>query len=233
MIALIDGDIVCYRAAAVTEGKDLGLAVWQAEVTLKRILQDIGATEHIIFLTGSDNFRYKVYPQYKANRRDIKRPEHWNPLKEHLVVNWNAEMTHGCEADDAIGIASNRNRSGTVVCSIDKDLRQLPGIHYNFVRQELDQVSEDEANYNLWFQALTGDRSDNIIGIQGVGKIGAGKILERAAGCRERYSDLVLDCYINNNALDRFIPNLQCLWIWRKRDDIWKATEKLELDLTL
>src|SRR3990167_2379460 len=139
MIALIDGDIVTYRCAAVCEEAGQGVAKWQADQLLTRILEDVDATDWKIFLSGDDNFRYKVYPDYKANRRDMVKPKHLELLREHLILDWNATIVNGYEADDALGIgASNQS----IICSIDKDLLQVPGHHYNFVKREIKQITE-------------------------------------------------------------------------------------------
>lgn len=230
MLALIDGDIVAYRAAAITEDTDLGLAIWQTETTLKRILEDVNASSHRIFLSGSDNFRYRVYPAYKANRIGKPRPKHWGPIKEFLITQWNAILTHGCEADDAIGVDVYGAQENSIVCSIDKDLQMLAGDHYNFVKREVTNVNETQASYNFWKQMLTGDRSDNIQGVPGIGKVRAERILASPRRC----SDAVLSEYLDVfNRVDEFNMNAQCLWIWRSRNDVWNAKEKLALDLTL
>lgn len=229
MLALVDGDIVAYRAAAITEDSDLGLAIWHTENTLKRILEDVNASSHRIFLTGSDNFRYRLYPAYKANRIGKPRPKHWGPIKEHLITQWNADLTHGCEADDAIGVAVYEAMQDTVVCSIDKDLQMLAGDHYNFVKREVTNVNETQANYNFWKQMLTGDRSDNIPGITGIGTVRAGRML----AVPESPERVVLEAYLEQANIVQFNQNAACLWIWRKQNDVWNASEKLGLDQTL
>lgn len=201
---------------------------------MKRILQDLNAQAFKIYLTGSDNFRYKIYPEYKANRKDKPRPRHWNALKEHLIVQWDAEMTNGCEADDAIGVdATSRRSDGAVVCSIDKDLRQIPGLHYNFVKQELNEVDEEEADRNFWMQMLTGDKSDNVPGFPGFGTVGAAKLLESSTKATRTRAEVVLEKYLEASTVQAFVRNGKCLWIWRKEGDIWNPTEKLGLDLVL
>jgi hypothetical protein len=77
-----------------------------------------------------------------------------------------AEVAFGMEADDLLGINQTKD---TIICTIDKDLRQVPGQHYNFVKDEIFTVSVQQGL--LWFytQMLTGDASDNVSGIRGIG----------------------------------------------------------------
>ena len=105
MKVLIDGDIVTYRAGFACENEDLAIALWQTDQLVHRIIAETNATEWQLFLTGSDNFRYKINPEYKANRKDAKRPKWLQQIREHLVMNWGASVTDGIEADDAMGIA--------------------------------------------------------------------------------------------------------------------------------
>lgn len=231
MHALIDGDIVAYRNAAICENHDKGLALWRVDDSIRRILSDINSSDFTIYLSGSDNFRYHVWPDYKANRRDKPVPKHLTACREHLLLTWNAEITHGYEADDAIGIAMQDD--GTTICvSIDKDLKQLAGQHYNFVQQDLFYVPENLAQRYFWEQMLVGDRSDNIQGIKGIGKVTAARLLNDACGGDNYYRDVVLAEYLHSSSYQQYQINGQLLWIWRKPNDIWTGA-KLALDLTL
>ena len=66
-----------------------------------------------------------------------------------------------------------------IICSPDKDvLKQVPGKHYNYSKQEWITTSEDDAWHFLWMQTLAGDSVDGIPGIPGIGAAKAAKILE-------------------------------------------------------
>jgi hypothetical protein len=60
----------------------------------------------------------------------------------------------------------------TIICSIDKDLRTIPGKHYNLDSGVVDEVTRHDAWHNFWSQVLTGDSTDNIEGLKGCGKVG-------------------------------------------------------------
>lgn len=227
MLALIDGDIVTYRCAAVNEDAAEGIAKWQADQLLNRILEEVNATNWKVFLSGDNNFRYAVFPEYKSNRRDMVKPKWLEQLREHLVVEWNAEICDGYEADDALGIESIRAGNAGVVCSIDKDLLQLPGNHYNFVKRAWSIVSTDEGWYNFYYQLLVGDATDNIKGCPGIGPVKASQRLEKKRGelalfqeCFKAYTEVYKE-----KGLEQLTLNAKLLYVWREENDEWALPE--------
>lgn len=175
-IALIDGDIITHRVGYTTENESEDIAAHRADDMLDGILIDTSASEFQVWLSDSaeNNFRYKIDPSYKANRAKLVKPKHYQFLKEHLIKTCDAKIALGMEADDALGINQN---SRSVICSIDKDLLQIPGEHYNFVKKEWSTISTYEAKLNFYRSILIGDVADNIKGIRGIGPAKAGKIL--------------------------------------------------------
>ena len=189
MHALLDADLLVYRIGFTTEDVDLGIATWRMSNLIEKILADTKATSYQLYLTASKDetaFRKKIYPEYKQNRK-APRPIHYEDLREFLLEHWNAELVHTIEADDAIGIAASRD--DCVIVSIDKDLLQIPGLHYNFVKEEFKTVTKLEGLRFFYQQCLTGDTADNVKGIPGIGPKKAEKILALAD---ELYDDL--DC---------------------------------------
>ena len=215
MIALIDGDIVAYRVACTLQEDDAeDFAYARTEDLVDQIITNSEADSFRIFLTGKDNFRYTVYPEYKAHRPKEK-PYWLQPIREYLVANFNAEVVNGQEADDALGI----NQTGdSIICSIDKDLLMIPGKHYNFVKDEFLEVDEFQGIYHFYKQCLMGDRSDNIKGIPKVGPKNAEKILANKLTEKELF-DAVRDAYGND---EEFIMNARVLWIRRNENEDWK-----------
>ena len=218
MKALLDGDIIAYRSAAAAEKFDVSVAIDWSNRLVEDILNATGATEYQVFLScpKEDNFRYKVDSQYKANRKDVVHPQHLAAAKGFLVTSWQAEMCKDHEADDALGV--NQKEDGTVICSIDKDLLQVPGHHYNFVKKLLINVTPDEGLYNFYTQTLVGDRSDNVIGVRGIGPVKAAQIL--GGLLPEEYYQTCKDLYAGD--VDRYHNNCKLLWVWRKPNDVWE-----------
>lgn len=229
MKALIDGDIVVYRAAASAEEDDQWIAQARADQMMQDILADTGSTSYSVYLTGSGNFRREIAPSYKANRPD-SRPKHWEAVREFLVTQHKAVVCNGFEADDQLGIDQDKTHGATVICSIDKDLLQIPGKHYNFVKKVFQDVTYDEGIKALYIQSLVGDRSDNIFGVQGIGPVKAEKALaellpeEYYEACRSLYNDD-----------ERYHLNMKLLYIWQKPNDVWEPPvfieENLKIDL--
>ena len=82
MLAIIDGDIICYRASASAEKDSEEIAIIRADAMVKDCVSIVGADEIKLFLTGSTNFRNDIYSEYKANRRDMARPKWLQQVRE-------------------------------------------------------------------------------------------------------------------------------------------------------
>ena len=221
MIALLDLDIFCYRVGFTTEEEPDYIAASRIDTMIEECLIAVQATEHKGFLTGSSNFRKDIYPEYKANRVQAK-PKHLNFLKDHLTANWGATQVEKLEADDLL--AMNQDYYGTngiystVLCSIDKDLLTVPGYHYNFVKKEFTTIDYLEGTKRFYKQFLTGDKADNIIGIAGIGPVGANKLIDHLTNELDMFN-IVKSIY---NDDERFLMNGRCLWMKRTAEDDWK-----------
>lgn len=148
---------------------------------------------------GRSNFRYEVATirPYKGNRKDARRPTHYDAIRSYLVDHWNAKLVEGWEADDEICIRAYEEKARrkeeafceegdkqqahqeVVIVSVDKDLQMIAGYHYNPVKGEKSLVSPATAMRNFYTQMLAGDDTDNIPGIYGVGPKTAEKMLEQ------------------------------------------------------
>lgn len=216
---LIDGDICIYRIGFTTQDDPVGIAMARMDTLIYRIYQ---GRDFQIYLTSTDhsNYRFNVYPDYKANRKAPK-PIWYEELRMHLLADWNAEMVFGMEADDALGIAQNND---TIICTIDKDLDQVPGKHYDFVKDVEYEVSEESAIRFFYFQILTGDTTDNIPGCKGIGPKKAGSALE-ACRTTEDYERTCAKLYrqaYGKDWYDRLVTYGQCLKIKRKENEpLW------------
>lgn len=223
MIALVDADIVAYRCAASAENEPIEVAIQRTDSLMREIIMMTEASSYKSFLSDSKTFRNDLYPYYKANRTQPK-PIHLKACREFLVSEWNAVFQSKLEADDLLGINQSNE---TIICSIDKDLLQVPGQHYNFVKKEFTTVTEQLGLFNFYYQLLVGDRTDNISGVDGIGDKKARRLLE---GCttEDEYFDIVREAY-NNDDLMYLYGRL--LWILREEGGIWnpKQIEKVSL----
>ena len=135
-----------------------------------------GCAQSRIFLTGSKNFRKRVAKTkpYKGNRVAPK-PVYYDEIRRYLIEVHGAEVQDYIEADDAIAVNLG---TGNVAVSIDKDLRQVPGWHWDWTKEpEPVLVFKDEADFRFWAQMLTGDITDNIPGLPKYGDVKAEQVL--------------------------------------------------------
>lgn len=133
--------------------------------------------DQTLFFTGKRNFRKEIFPSYKANRKGPK-PEFLADVTKHAVDHWNTVVCQGYEADDGICMAAyERGLDNVVIVSADKDFRQIPCEIFSTYSLTTVHPTEEEADYNFWKQALTGDSVDNIKGIPGIGPKKAEAIL--------------------------------------------------------
>lgn len=223
--ALIDADIVAYRCAASAEKEEEWVAHARVDELMRRILHQTAAPDYVAYLSGQDNFRYKVNPEYKANRKNAVDPIWRESCKLWLVEQWKAKIVNGCEADDALGIDHTRLNETSVICTIDKDLLQVPGYHYNFVKEQNILISPREGLFNFYWQLIMGDRTDNIFGFDGKARASVPKFLEPlyeelySSETEQEMFDLVRAKY---NDDERLLMNGACLYIQRYEGEDWR-----------
>lgn len=214
------------------ELEPVGNALHTAGLMLQSFLEDLQCNrdDTTVFLSGPNNFRYGVatYKPYKGNRDAAHRPTHEQALKDYLVRNWNAVYSVDQEADDDIGIAQYTawdQGEESIIVSLDKDLRMIPGMHFNFVKKESTVVNLRDANKNFWSQMVTGDTTDNIPGIPGAGPAAAKRLLAQpdhvqaiANEYKKAYSD---DWRKAMTEMGRL------LWIRRRPNEWWNIPEEV------
>lgn len=227
MIVLIDADIVCYRNAAVSEDQPEAVALRLTDQMMQDIINNSEADQYKSFLTGSltkypkvttPNFRNQINPEYKMNRKQAV-PRHLNVCRQFLIEEWNTVVTEGYEADDALGVEQDKTGVDgiydTCIASIDKDLLQIPGYHYNFVTGKMQQVSELDGIKWFYKQMLIGDSSDNVKGVDKIGSVKASKIIDPLEKEIDMYQTV---CSLYKD-VERFDINSDCLWIWRNMNE--------------
>lgn len=218
MIALIDGDILCYRIGFATQEESQDVAIRTMASFLEELVMfELNVSEWNTYLTGPTNFRndYAITAPYKGNRKGEK-PTHHGLLREYLELSWSGTVTEGIEADDAIAIDATTYGDESIIVSLDKDFDQVQGWHYNFVKKDKYYVQADEGLLNFYMQFLVGDRIDNIIGVKGIGPVKARKLLEDKTE-REMFEV----CVEELGSEERAIENGILLYLQRKEGEIW------------
>lgn len=66
----------------------------------------------------------------------------------------------------------------SIIVSLDKDMKTIPGKFYNFGTDELITVTKDQAKYNHMYQTLIGDVADGYPGCPKYGPVKAKKLLD-------------------------------------------------------
>ena len=152
----------------------------------KRHVKDI---EYHVLLSGPGNFRNDIatIKEYKGNRKEDYKPYWYQQIRNYLTTNWNGEVVEGREADDECSIRQRESGCAGVIATIDKDLDQVPGWHYNYHRKTFYEVGEDEAELLFYKQVLSGDPTDNIPGCLKIGTGRAATIIDTV------YSEYGLD----------------------------------------
>jgi len=117
---------------------------------LRKLLDDVYCADYLMAVKGPDNFRNLMYPEYKMNRHaDPDKHNAFVPsIRTLAVMEEYAIASDGREADDLIRIwAEQAKNAGDdyVICTIDKDLRCIPGKFWNMKHNRLDIISEEEA----------------------------------------------------------------------------------------
>lgn len=238
MIALLDADIICYEFGNMRDLETTELLAWPivrkfVDDRITQIVNDVDAAELELYLTGANNFRKNaatILP-YKGHRPEDK-PPHWQNIRDHLIENYDAKVVHGMEADDAVGIRQSETIQGdravshtqveTIICSRDKDLHMIPGWHYQWEcgKQAMRKwfVNDLEAIQFFYKQLLTGDATDNILGLFGVGsKAASVKAIDNTTDEYEMFT-VVADAYESRFGgwyYDAMLENAVLLWIMR------------------
>ena len=144
--------------------------------------------------------RRRLYPDYKITRKPA--PDDFHPQARRIMeivrkMGIPVLELEGYEADDILATAAARLASpelDVVLVSRDKDLDQLIGPHctlYDPMKDEIIDAAaiEREKGYRpdqaVEVQTLTGDSTDNIPGVPGVGPKTAGRLIARYGTAEE------------------------------------------------
>jgi len=198
MRLLLDSDMLLFRACSAAsfecELEDDIFVSWNDQAVARDIYwtavdelaHEAGCTsaDAVHCFTSRSQFRRDLFPGYKSARKTPK-PMGYKSLLQEIMSECDDQAMRGVafqfdqiEADDLIGIFADLHKEdGYVVCSGDKDLRQIPG-HHLWIEQDLFHVSDDEAQRHFYSQVLTGDSTDGIPGCPTVGAKTAGAIIK-------------------------------------------------------
>ena len=206
-VAHIDADFIAYMAAAdtvdeiqgVKPRKTLEEKKEKADSILDHQRRMVGAEHMKVHITppGStkgDRPAQAIQQEYQAVRKTSERPEHLDALRHHLGTKPESVVHLEQEADDGMAQAnySSMGPDGSwqksnlsVIVSKDKDLRMVPGLHWDWDNECVHCVGDPFGTLYwygegkskklrgwgtkwFWAQCLMGDTVDNIRGLPAV-----------------------------------------------------------------
>lgn len=226
-ISLIDGDSIIYLSVY---NKDPSYQKTYNDVFncidnyIKDILDKTESEHYSGFLTDG-SFRYRLAKQkpYKGNRALLLKPKYFNLAKAYLLDEYNFITMKDYEADDLCIMAHNTFKQNKeyepIICTPDKDLKQIASKFYDYKKQEIVELNEEDALKNLWKQVLTGDSGDNIPGLQGIGEVKANKLLENSTNYRDTVLEQYIKTYGEYAGIVNFTENYQLVKMVNKIND--------------
>ena len=187
---LIDSDFLAYKAAQACEigidfGEDVIIAQSQFSEVLRifhnelnKVTKAMMDDDFILYFSSTENFRKKIYPDYKGHRMKRK-PLGYKRLVNYCRENHNFKLIEGLEADDTIGIEATRHADpSNIIVSPDKDMRQIPSVLWNLT-DDVTEITEEEGDRWHLVQSLSGDPTDGYSGCPGIGVKRATELLDK------------------------------------------------------
>ena len=219
-IALWDCDFVVYRVGFASEDDTESIALARVTEFLNEVTyMELACDDYKAYLTGKNNFRNEiaVTQPYKGNRKDFVKPKHYEAIRNHLQ-RLGAVVTEGQEADDAVAIEMTEFPDKYILVGQDKDLLQIAGEHYNPVKKEFTTITPEIGLRNFYTQILTGDRTDNIKGVDKIGPVKAAKLLKDCKTELEMWEV----CVEAHGSVERALEDARLLWLRRKEGQLWE-----------
>ncbi len=235
-LILVDGSAYIFRAyyglppMNRSDGTPIN-AVFGFTNMLVKLIEDYSDDKMIvIFDAARENFRNKIYPEYKANRGEAPDdliPQF--PLIRECVKSFNIPQLEieGFEADDLIATyvsLAEKDKIETIIVSSDKDLMQLVSKNVTMLdpmknkKIEIKDVEEKfgvQPDKVIFIQALTGDKVDNIPGAPGIGPKTASQLINEF------------------NDIDGLIKNIDKIKQEKRRNILAVAENDIRLSLEL
>lgn len=235
--ALLDADIIAFKASCVSsqgfvevDGEpvavgDLDQAKDAVRYLVKNWRQKARADNFFCCLSDPKNFRKELNPEYKANRKGLKRPDILNAVKDFIRETYPCLAEPMLEADDVMGIwSTNGQLLQPVIVSIDKDMQSVPGNFLNPDKMSQPvRITKAAANRYWLTQTLTGDVVDGYKGCPGVGPKKAAQLVD-ASSFSEAWQRVVAAYVAAGQTEADAILNAQMARILRAED--WRESTK-------
>mgnify|MGYP004447887409 CR=1 FL=1 len=176
--AILDADIIAYKAACYVDIEGYDHMEDRINDDIKRWTPK--ETDSIVISFSCkrrDNFRRGVWEGYKKKRDSSVHPDSLSDCRAYMSDKWETIVEPSLEADDIMGIYVSRGEMLGV--TIDKDLKTIPGYHWNPDKDKaIRYISEEEADRFFHLQWMTGDPTDGVPGLWRIGPKKATKLLD-------------------------------------------------------
>jgi DNA polymerase I len=218
-LIIIDSSSLLYRAFHAlppltnNNGQPTG-AVYGFLLTLFRAIKDVQANYVVAcFDTPKPTFRHQVFDDYKAHRAPT--PDgiiSQFPILKEVLNSFNIPLfeKEGFEADDLIATIAKKvaKEEDAKVYIVSGDLDNLQLVDEKITLYTLGKGIKDSVMYDKTkvverfgvepsqmndFKALTGDNSDNVPGVPGIGKTTAAELINTFGTIAHLYEELATD----------------------------------------
>lgn len=216
-LIIIDGHSLLYRAfhalppLSNSQGQ-MTNAVYGFLLILFKATKDLQANYIVAcFDTKKPTFRHEQFEEYKAHRAPM--PDgivSQMPIMKEVLTALNIPIfeKEGFEADDIIATIAKGVKENAKVYILSGDLDNLQLVDENIKLYTLGKGIKDTVVYDAKrvvdrfgvtplqmndFKALTGDNSDNVPGVPGIGKTTAADLIQRFGSIKNLYSELSTD----------------------------------------
>ncbi|MFH1798932.1 MAG: DNA polymerase I [Candidatus Omnitrophota bacterium] len=250
-IYLLDGHALCYRAfyAIQNLSTSKGLptnAIYGFINILRKLLKDYNPKMMtVVFDTPVPTARHKKYEDYKIHRRPM--PDELRgqiPRIKEVLSAYRISMAElaGYEADDIIATLAMKARQkgmNVTIVTTDKDALQLVNENIKVLSHHKteDKIYDSESVFKKYgvypenmvdFMALTGDASDNIPGVKGVGPLGAAKLISEYKSIRNMYENI--DSIKSGSLKEKLLKEKDMAELSRELVDLDKNVPVIQFD---
>ncbi|MFA5484938.1 MAG: hypothetical protein WC260_01690 [Candidatus Pacearchaeota archaeon] len=202
VVLIFDGHNLAHKTvftASFHNPDDTEFRLWKHQMigSILYTIDKFKPNKVVFAFDGKRSWRYDIYPNYKANRKANRAKQKqtidfdaWYPIFNSFVedlkkvfCNTYVLQIPNCEADDVMAVLSRDvfSKPGMRVINItnDSDMIQLTSMNHVSQYDGKKLVKCIDPKKEIELKVLTGDISDNILGIKyGVGKVTAEKILK-------------------------------------------------------
>ena len=217
-LLLIDGHALVFkmyyaflrRPMINSKGQDMSILFGFTKYLLEMFGREAPTHVAVAFDPPGGTFRGKMYPAYKGTRPPTPQLiiDALEPLTELVqAMNIPVVMIPGFEADDVLGSIATQNAGPSLdvfMVTPDKDYGQLIGPHcfqlkpgkagseseLVGVQQLCEKWGIKEPSQVIDMLAICGDTADNVPGVNGVGEVGAAKLIAKYGTLESIYEHL-------------------------------------------